>query len=408
MWKELFRAKRIASLAAGAAALAALAGGVLTQSPLFGHSTLVVFSNMVKVPFATRADDHDLTWRQVARSLAALPFPAEVLNLSPAVIPRGHSLAWLQVGMPHVGMSQVGMPQTTVPSPMPLPDPSLAASTGGDGAAKVRTVAVNDTAELSSAFRNMGYRLDDGESEAGAVEVPRLIVTEFPKDMAALDEPDFRKTLFFEVMLPLVLQANEVILAERDRLIAIRARIENGEIMSDEERGWLDGVESSYGVANDDFNELLTRVDAVPPSLALAQAAIESGWGTSHYALAANALFGQYTTDADLGPVSGPASKNSDYRIHAFGGLFDAVVSYARNLNTHPAYQRFRRLRAEERKAGGTPDGLALANTLQRYSSRGTDYIHDVRAVIRANELDFLDDASLKDSEVTRVVLGNT
>jgi Bax protein len=403
MWKELFPAKRIASLAAGAAVVAALAGSVVTQSSVFGHRTLVVFSNKVELPFATRADDRDLTWRQVARSLAALPFAAEVLNPSLAVVPRGHSLAWL-----HAGMPQVGIPQTTVPSPTPLPDPSLAAGTGGDGAAKVRTVAVNDTAELSSAFRNMGYRLDDGESEAGAVEVPRLIVTEFPKDMAELDEPDFRKTLFFEVMLPLVLQANEVILAERDRLIAIRARIENGEIMSDEERGWLDGVESYYGVANDDFNELLARVDAVPPSLALAQAAIESGWGTSHYALEANALFGQYTTDADLGPVSGPASKNSDYRIHAFGGLFEAVVSYARNLNTHPAYQRFRRLRAEERKAGDTPDGLALANTLQRYSSRGTDYIHDVRAVIRANELDFLDDASLKDSEVTRVVLGNT
>jgi Bax protein len=364
MLKEALSTKRIMCLAAGAAAIAALGGGMLAESPLYGHRTLAALANILERPFSARAGGGNFGWLSADALLTAVPFPME------------------------------------------MADPNLAAMPGGNSAENVRTVEVNDTAELNNAFQSMGYRLDDAETQAGAVEVPRLIVTKLPKDMSELEESDFRKTLFFEVMLPLVLQANEAVLAQRDRLIAIRARIETGEIMSDAERDWLDGIETYYGVANDDFEELMSRVDAVPPSLALAQAAIESGWGTSRYALESNALFGQYTTETGLASVS--AAKNPDNRIRAFGELLDGVVSYTHNLNTHPAYQRFRLLRANERKAGDTPDGPALATTLMRYSSRGADYVNDIRAVIRQNELDDLDDASLKDSEVTRVVLGNT
>jgi len=398
MWTQFSPTKRKASLATGAAALAALVGSVFAQSPFYGQLASIVFSNPGELPPLSGLGGHALIWPCSSVSPVVLPHAADATGSNLANERPSHGFPWL-----HVDALRLTLPAETTPAEW-----TLGAGRGEYRAEGVRTVAVSDTAELSSAFQSMGYQIDDGEDATGALEVPRLIVTELPKDMADVDEPDFRKALFFEVMLPLVLQANEGILVERDRLIAIRARIEAGETMSDEERNWLDGIEADYGVANDDFGELLARVDVIPPSLALAQAAVESGWGTSRYALESNAIFGQYTTDADLSPEPAPGSRNSDYRIHAFGGLFEAVVSYARNLNTHPAYQGFRHLRAQERKAGGTPDGLALARTLQRYSSRGDDYIHDIRAVIRANELDALDDAALKGGEVTRVVPGNT
>ena len=282
----------------------------------------------------------------------------------------------------------------------------LAAFPRADRLEFATTVAVNDTAELSDTFQRMGYSLDG--LEAGAVEVPRLIVTKLPRDLPEIETPDLRKTLFFEVTLPLVLLANESILKQRDHIIELRARLDSGEAVTDPERRWLDEVEIHYNVDGDDFDRLLNRVDIIPPSLALAQAAIESGWGTSRYALEANALFGQYTTDSKAGLRPDALPDDAEIRVHSFNGLLEAVFSYAHNLNTHSAYREFRALRETQREMGDVPDGLALARTLTRYSMRGEDYVHDVRAVIRANELDVFDDAWLKGSEITRVVLGNT
>jgi len=270
---------------------------------------------------------------------------------------------------------------------------------------KVVTVAVGDTEGLVHEFDRLGYELD-GDDDSGGLPVPRVLVASLPPDLNDLNDIEQHKSLFFQVMLPLVLQANELIRDQRARLETISDEVAAGGTMSAADRSWLDGLESYYDVDTDDFSKLMKRVDVVPVSLALAQAAIESGWGTSRFAVQGNAIFGQYTTGSTgLTPV---ALTDSDVRIHTYGGLFDAVMSYMRNLNTHPAYDGFRALREHERRELGGLDPMALAGALTRYSVRGDDYVRDVRRTIRGNQLDDLDNAWLIDGRITRIVFDNT
>jgi Bax protein len=267
----------------------------------------------------------------------------------------------------------------------------------------VVTVAVSDTEGLVREFDHMRYQLDDNQD--GGMPVPRVLVSTLPPDLTDLNDVDRHKSLFFQVMLPLVLQANELILDQRQRIQTIAGEVAAGKTLSADERKWLDDVKSYYDVESDDFAVLLRHVDVVPVSLALAQAAIESGWGTSRFAVEGNALFGQYTTTApSLMPV---ALTGGDVRIHTFGGLFEAVSSYMRNLNTHPAYESFRALRASERSLADDLDPIALAGELTRYSARGDDYVRDVRRTIRGNLLGEFDNAWLIDGKITRIVFGN-
>jgi Bax protein len=203
---------------------------------------------------------------------------------------------------------------------------------------------------------------------------------------------------------PLVLQVNEAISQARGNLIAIRERVRAGESLTPGERAWLERIAAEYNADADKLDELLRRVDIVPPSLALAQAAIESGWGTSSGALLGNALFGQYTTDEKVGLHNSAMREGMDFHIRAFGGLLEAVDSYAHNLNTHSAYKAFRAQREKLRAGGENLDGYKLAPWIRRYSSRGEDYVRDVRRVIRGNDLDSFDDAWLDDGTVTSVV----
>ena len=270
---------------------------------------------------------------------------------------------------------------------------------------KVVTVAVGDTEGLAREFDRLGYDLDENDQDGG-LPVPRVLVASLPPDLNDLNDVERHKSLFFQVMLPLVLQANELIGDQRARLQTIADEVAAGRKLTDAERHWLDDLEAYYDVNADDFPKLLKRVDVVPAALALAQAAIESGWGTSRFAVQGNAIFGQYTTGSTgLTPV---ALTDSDVRIHSYGGLFDAVMSYMRNLNTHSAYEGFRALRANERKETDDLDPLELAGTLTRYSVRGDDYVRDVRRTIRGNQLDDLDNAWLMDGKITRIVFDNT
>lgn len=302
---------------------------------------------------------------------------------------------------PLVSVLSIPLPPTTTQHGL-----ELAAFAFGQSKAGMRTVAVEDTAGLARTFQRLGYNLEAAAD--GTLPVPRVIVTRLPPDFPTLDEIDLRKSVFFQVLLPLVLQANEAIEEQRQRLVTLGQRVELGVPLTGAERDWLDRIKDYYNVEDDNFDQLLKRVDVVPPSLALAQAAIESGWGTSRFAREGNALFGQYTNsdNANLLPAALPG--DADVRIHAYGGLFEAVMSYARNLNTHAAYQAFRALRAKARTASDVPDGYALAGTLKRYSARGEDYVRDVRRVMNANDLTSYDDAWLDNSAVTRVVLGDT
>ncbi|WP_343713830.1 glucosaminidase domain-containing protein [Inquilinus sp.] len=238
---------------------------------------------------------------------------------------------------------------------------------------------VDSAGKLSEIFDSADYALADVRD--GEADVPRLLVEAMPGDLRHLDSTDLRKDVFFNALLPLVLRVNEDIRHDRDRLLALQGLQRLGLAPSAESRAWLTELSERYDVADGDIDALLLRVDVIPPSLALGQAAVESGWGTSYSAQRRNALFGQ--------------TAGSAVRYAAFDRLIDGVASYARNLNTHPAYAGFRARRAALRAARLELDGYDLASTLTRYSTRGTAYIRDVRAMIRGNDLAELDSARL-------------
>jgi uncharacterized FlgJ-related protein len=150
---------------------------------------------------------------------------------------------------------------------------------------------------------------------------------------------------------------------------------------------------------------MLYRFDVIPPGLVLGQAAYESGYGTSRFAVEGNALFGEWTYGGAGMTPSQQRKELGDHRIAAFDWPFDSVRSYFINLSAHPAYEPLRRLRADLRAKGKPLDSLALADGLVKYSERGQDYVDELKGIIRVNKLDVADHAKLRD-EPLRFIVG--
>lgn len=238
----------------------------------------------------------------------------------------------------------------------------------------------DNAARLDAAFARMGYRLD---AVAKGARVPALFLPAVPGDLNDLPEVGDKKHVFLRVMLPLVLVVNEEIAEDRRRLEAMLS----GRQPRDE--SWLAELATRYGADTAQPAQLLRRVDVVPPSLALAQAAEESGWGTSRFVREANNLFGH--VGDDITPEGDPDGA----RMASFASLHEAVRAYVHNLNTHAAYQSLRRARASARARGAFPDGHTLAGALVNYSERRGAYVDAIRALIRANGLLRYDHARL-------------
>lgn len=240
------------------------------------------------------------------------------------------------------------------------------------------------SAALYEHFTERGYTLDSVRE--ARVDVPRLYAARLPRDLPELDSIDTRKQVFVKMLLPLILAENERILAERDRVARLRDEAAADLVLSAPDSVWLEAVAERYGLARNArnfFAELLRRVDTVPPSLALGQAALETGWGTSSVAQKGHAMFGQMDSEGEY--------------VRRFNHLAHAIEAYAINLNTHKAYTQFRAKRAEMRAKATTLDGYDLALALTRYSERKMDYVRDVRGIIRVNRLRPLDAARLDD-----------
>jgi uncharacterized FlgJ-related protein len=224
-----------------------------------------------------------------------------------------------------------------------------------------------------------------------------------------------KKEIFYRFILPLVMHANAMVTDRRARLARMGARLTAGESLPADELEWLSEVAtllriSDPEIASEDdakraVQDALYRLDVIPAGLVLGQAAYESGYGTSRFAVEGNALFGQWTYGGK-GLVPEQQRKNlGDHRIAAFDWPFDSVRGYFLNLSSHPAYADFRRLRAELRAAGKPLTSLALADGLIRYSERGQKYVDTLKGIIRVNELDIADDAVFRD-EPMRFVVG--
>ena len=254
--------------------------------------------------------------------------------------------------------------------------------------------AAADSAALHERFASIGYSLDG--IRGGIAGVPRLYLTSLPADLGAVGSIAKRKRLFLQAILPLVLEANEAILADRRRLLELLRRLEKGERVGYAEAAWLRVLATDYGLEANDSRALRRRVDAVPPALALAQAAAESGWGTSRFAHKGNAVFGQRTWSRGNGLVPRRRDEDKRHEVKSFGGLRASVAAYMMNLNRHPAYRAFRDQRARMRDRDGRLDSSALAGSLIRYAEIGRDYIETLRVIMRVNRLQQLDGAFLE------------
>lgn len=257
-------------------------------------------------------------------------------------------------------------------------------------------IAAPTVDRLIARFDSIGYDLS--KIRDGDLTVPRVLPDAIPQDMAAIEQVDRKKSTFVRMVLPMVLVINESIRTDRSRALAMKDRLDSGGDLSDREQAWLTDRFKEYKVEFGDFKTLLLRMDIVPPSLALAQAAIESGWGTSRFARKGNALFGQWTTDQFDGIVPKDREEGKTHKIRSFHAPIDSVASYLRNLNTHRAYKDLRVARAELRSQQKPLDSMVLAGTLDSYSEKGMEYVGLLQSIIRVNELTLFDRARLAES----------
>ena len=255
-------------------------------------------------------------------------------------------------------------------------------------------IKVASAEDLNNKFSEAGFTLSDVRDGA---EVPRVVLVQLPGDLSTLQSVKVKKSLFIRSMLPMVLQANEKVRADRLRLLKLMVR--DG-APGEANRAWLAGLAKRYAVKGDDLRQVMTelkkRVDIVPPSLALAQGAEESGWGTSRFAVMGNAVFGQWTYTKGKGIVPGKREEGARHEVRAFDGLHESIEAYLFNLNTHRAYRKFRDRRADLRRNGDDVTGAEMIKTLDRYSQRGAAYIGTIRTIMRVNGMDVFDRARLR------------
>jgi len=275
-------------------------------------------------------------------------------------------------------------------------------------------VACRNYKDVLALFDRMGYT--QKAWQAGIREIPRVYLADVPDTWRERSTKELsvaaKKRLFFRLIAPVVLRINEIILEDRDRAKELTERLAEGQSVRPEDQAWLTELAAKYKVLestgkrlnSDAFAELLMRVDIVPASLSLAQAASESGWGTSRFAAEGNSLFGQWTWGKGLKPTEQRTSKLGDYRVAAFDSTAQAAYSYALNLNTARAYRDLRVKRADLRRQNLRISGTVLAETLVNYSERGQAYVDDLKALIRENRLDDADDASLRHMTVIHIV----
>ncbi len=255
----------------------------------------------------------------------------------------------------------------------------------------LRRVYVRDAQALDQIFADNDYRL---AAVMNGAPVPRLSVTALPRDMRDIADSEARKRLFLRTLLPLVLQANAELRQARAKVItALDARAAGRLGVTD--ALWLESVAEWYGAAPGDAADLLSRIDAVPPSLALAQAAQESGWGTSRFAIRANALFGQRSWGDDAEGLTPAAAERQDFKVRGFPDLMSAVRAYLHNLNSHRAYQDLRQRRARARALGTPLHALNLVGGLKSYSEEGQSYVLALSELITSNDLQSLDAVKL-------------
>jgi len=248
------------------------------------------------------------------------------------------------------------------------------------------TVRLN-ASTITQLFEDTNYTLQDVREKK---LVKPVALTLLPNEIKKIENTKKRKEFFIQIVLPLILQENNNIRLDRKRLFNIINKSKNSEI----EKRWLDKKYKQYGVTSKDLSILKIRMDEIPVSLAIAQAAKETGWGTSRFALEGNALFGQWTWSGE-GLKPKDSDKNTGHKVMRFNVLQASVRAYQRNLNTHSSYKDFRQARAELRDSGRPLDSIILSKFLDEYAETGEKYVEVLQQIINQNNLKDFDDAKL-------------
>jgi Bax protein len=255
----------------------------------------------------------------------------------------------------------------------------------------------SDSVRLSAStikelFDDTGYNLIDVRKNK---LVKPVALTLLPQEIKNIENVKKRKELFIQIVLPLIIQENNNIRLDRRTLFSIINKSNN----TDLEKQWLNKKYKQYGVKSKDLSTLKMRIDIIPTSLAIAQAAKETGWGTSRFAQEGNALFGQWTWSGEgLRPKDAEEGKN--HKVMKFNILQASVRAYQRNLNTHSSYKDFRKARAELRDSNQPLDSMELSKYLNKYAETGNQYVEVLQKIIEQNKLKDFDDARLLPSSV--------
>ena len=228
-------------------------------------------------------------------------------------------------------------------------------------------------------FKDVDYDLRTVRNEK---LVKPIYFTQFPRDLENLKSVQLKKETFIKIVLPLIVAENEKILDDREKLKVLIDK----KFTSDTEKQWLRQKLLEYKVKKSDLKELMFRMDMIPVSIALAQAAKESGWGTSRFALEGNAIFGQWTWSGQgIAPLDRESDKN--HKILKFPILRASVKAYQNNLNTHKSYSKFRQKRFALRDKNKKIKGLELTDTLNNYAQTGSEYTKILNQIIKQNRL---------------------
>ena len=247
-----------------------------------------------------------------------------------------------------------------------------------------------DTKVTLNLFEDLKYDLKS--IRTGALVKP-VYLSKLPKDLKKIKSTKTKKDTFIKIVMPLIIDENNKILENRKKLFKILSKPNN----TRGERVWLKRRFEDYSIKNEDVTELKIRMDIVPVSIAIAQAAKESGWGTSRFALEGNAMFGQWTWGKQgIAPLD--REKNKGHKILKFPILRSSVQAYKNNLNTHNGYREFREKRAELRKLNKKISGLELVKYLHNYAATGSEYTKVLKKIIDQNELTDFDGAILMNS----------
>ncbi|MBL6799211.1 MAG: glucosaminidase domain-containing protein [Candidatus Pelagibacter bacterium] len=245
---------------------------------------------------------------------------------------------------------------------------------------------------IEELFKSTNYNLEDVRKNK---LVKPISLTLLPAEITKIENAKKRKELFIQIILPLVIEENNNIKSDRNKLFTILNKSKNTKA----EQNWLNSKFKQYGVVNKDLSTLKIRMDEVPVSMAIAQAAKETGWGTSRFAQEGNALFGQWTWSGD-GIKPSDADNDSTHKVMRFNVLQASVKAYQRNLNTHSSYRDFRSARAELRDNGEELDSIILSEHLDEYAETGKEYVKILQQIIRQNKLTDFDDAKLMPSSI--------